>query len=266
MKSILKAGAAVAVVLTSVAANAQTTTTNTVYSAQPVAAVTRTVIVYDPIFGVFPVGTRTEVISPAKTSAEQFAAGVGSKYSDSATSTGNTDGNQTTVSNSFTMTGNVTKDCSFYGGTDTAHDINLGTIGVRTGNNDNVSQAFNQRDGMTVNVNSATAGCNYNNTVSIAKDNGAVGLLNKDAGSYDPAQFTDRIPYSISASWTGADLGTKVTKAQKLDVAQTQGSNNQQGGAWRSSFNMDVTLPAQTNKALVAGTYTDKITVTLATI
>jgi methionine-rich copper-binding protein CopC len=256
MKSILKAGAAFAVVLSSVAANAQTTnsnvTTNTFYSALPV-----TVQV--------PAGNSDQTRPLKLSSADQYALGVGSKYSDSATSTGNTEDAKTSVSNSFTMTGNVTPDCSFYGGSDTAHDINLGQIGVRTGNGDNVSQAFNQRDDMTVKVNSATAGCNFNNKVTIAKDNGSAGLLNTDAGSFDPAQFTDRIPYSISASWTGADLGTKVTKAQSLTVTQGQGSNVQQGGAWRSAFEMNVTLPAQTNRALVAGKYIDKITVTLAT-
>ena len=260
MKSILKAGVAVAVILSSAgAANAQTT--NTVYSAAP----TPTTIgsqTYPLPFG----GSITlPVIVPGKTSAGQFAAGVGSRYQDSATVSGNTESASTSVVNSFTLTGNVTKDCSFYGGGTTAHDINLGTIGVRTGNNDNVSQAFNQRDQMTVNVNSATAGCNFNNTVTIAKDNGSAGLLNKAPGGYDPAQFTDRIPYTIDASWTGSAVDGKTTLARTLQVGAQAGTNNLQSGAWRSAFDMDVTIPAQ-SKALVAGTYSDKITVTLATI
>lgn len=253
MKSILKAGAAFAVVFSSVAANAQTTTTttttNTLYSALPII-----------------VGNGTNPNQIKSSSADQYAAGIGSKYSDSATSSGNTEEATKTVANSFTMTGDVTRDCSFYGG-DTkngAHDINLGQIGVRTGNGDNVSQAFNQRDAMTVKVNSATAGCNYNNTVTIKKDNGSAGLLNKDAGSFDPAQFTDRIPYSINATWTGADANTKTTKSQTLTVSSAQGMNDRTSGAWRSQFNMDVTIPAQPT-ALVAGTYSDMITVTLAT-
>ncbi len=260
MKSILKAGVAVAVILSSAgAANAQTT----VYSATPTPPTTvRTPVT---ILGVPIPGFFIDTTVPGKSAAEQFAAGVGSKYQDSSTVSGNTETASNSVVNSFTLTGNVTKDCSFYGGGTTAHDINLGTIGVRTGNNDNVSQAFNQRDQMTVNVNSATAGCNFNNTVTIAKDNGSAGLLNKAPGGYDPAQFTDRIPYTIDASWTGSAVDGKTTLARTLQVGAQAGTNNLQSGAWRSAFDMDVTIPAQ-SKALVAGTYSDKITVTLATI
>lgn len=250
MKNILKTGAAAAVIVSSMGtAVAQTTTTKTTYSngAVQIAA---------------------DLLGSA--AADKFwnkldSASAGSRYQDSATVSGNTEGNSQSVANSFTMTGNVTKDCSFYGGGTTAHDINLGTIGVRTGNNDNVSQAFNQRDQMTVNVNSATAGCNFNNTVTIATDNAGAGLLNKQPGGYDPAQFTDRIPYSIEASWTGSLKDGKTTTAQTLKVAQNVASGTKESGAWRSTFDMDVTIPAQ-SKALVAGTYSDKITVTLATI
>ena len=255
MKNTLKAGVAVAVILSSASgAIAQTTTTNTVYSATPIKPVVLQFPFLPPI-----------VLVPGKTAAEQFADGVGSKYQDSSTVSGNTENAVTSVVNTFTLTGNVTKDCSFYGGGTTAHDINLGTIGVRTGNNDNVSQAFNQRDAMTVNVDSATAGCNFNNTVTIAKENQSAGLLNKAPGGYDPAQFTDRIPYSIDASWTGSAVDGKTTLQQTLKVGDQVGSNNKQSGAWRSAFSMDVSIPAQ-SKALVAGTYSDKITVTLATI
>lgn len=250
MKSILKAGVAVAVILSSAgAATAQTTTTNTVYSngfLQFVSTINK-----QTAADIWSDNTKNPI--------------AGSRYQDSNTVSGNTENASTSVVNSFTLTGNVTKDCSFYGGGTTAHDINLGTIGVRTGNNDNVSQAFNQRDDMTVNVNSATAGCNFNNTVTIAKDNGAAGLLNKMPGGYDPLQFTDRIPYTIDASWTGSTVDGKTTQARKLQVAANVDTSNLQSGAWRSTFNMDVSIPAQ-SKALVAGTYSDKITVTLAVI
>jgi hypothetical protein len=194
------------------------------------------------------------------------AAHDGSRYQQSSTTTRNTEEAKTSVANSFTLTGSVTKDCSFYGGGTTGHTINLGTIGVRTGNNDNVSIAFNQRDAVTANVNSATAGCNTNNTVTIAKTNGSDGLKNFTPGSYDSNQFTDRIPYTVDASWTGVAAGsTAAGTTQTLAVAANQGTNAKSGGAWRSTFNMDVNAPAQ-SKGLVAGTYTDTITVTLAAI
>ena len=193
-------------------------------------------------------------------------ANSGSRFHQEGTAPDNTEAASESVANSFTLTGSVTKDCSFYGGGQTGHTINLGTIGVRTGNNDNVSIAFNQRDAVTANVNSATAGCNTNNTVTIAKTNGSDGLKNFTPGSYDSNQFTDRIPYTVNASWTGVAAGsTAAGTTQTLAVAANQGNNNKSGGAWRSAFNMDVNAPAQ-SKGLVAGTYTDTITVTLAAI
>ncbi|BCA63082.1 hypothetical protein HMP09_2316 [Sphingomonas sp. HMP9] len=191
---------------------------------------------------------------------------LGSRYRQSSSTTANTETASTTVANSFTLTGVVTKDCSFYGGGQTGHTINLGVIGVRTGNNDNVSIAFNQRDAVTANVNSATAGCNTDNIVTIAKANGSDGLKNFTPGSYDSNQFTDRIPYAVNASWTGVAAGsTAAGTTQNLAVAFNQGTNALTGGAWRSAFNMDVNAPSQ-SKGLVAGTYSDTITVTLAVI
>ena len=243
MKNILKAAtAAIAIVGMSGTAFADTTTQTTYSNGLPT-----------NIFGV-------------NVAAIAFALGDGSRYQQSSTTTRNTEEASTSVANSFTLTGSVTKDCSFYGGGQTGHTINLGTIGVRTGNNDNVSIAFNQRDAVTANVNSATAGCNTNNTVTIAKTNGSDGLKNFTPGSYDSNQFTDRIPYTVNASWTGVAAGsTAAGTTQTLAVAANQGNNNKSGGAWRSAFNMDVNAPAQ-SKGLVAGTYTDTITVTLAAI
>lgn len=204
------------------------------------------------------------VINPAAIGFALFD--LGSRYQQSSSTTANTETASTTVVNSFTLTGSVTKDCSFYGGGQTGHTINLGTIGVRTGNDDNVSIAFNQRDAVTSNVNSATAGCNTNNTVTITKTNGSDGLKNFTPGSYDSNQFTDRIPYAVNASWTGVATGsTAAGTTQSLAVASNQGTNVLTGGAWRSAFNMDVNAPAQ-SKGLVAGTYSDTITVTLAAI
>lgn len=254
MKTILKAAtAAVALVGMSGTALADSTS-STVYSAAPIPPS----IYIDNNFPFIH-------FDPGATSAQQFANNIGSRYEQSGFSSQNTETASTTVSNTFTLTGSVTKDCSFYGGGQTGHTINLGTIGVRTGNNDNVSIAFNQRDAITANVNSATAGCNTNNTVTISKQNGSDGLRNFQPGSYDSNQFTDRIPYTINANWTGVAAGTTGAGTnQTLAVAANQGSNNKAGGAWRSTFNMDVNAPVQDNRGLVAGTYTDTITVTLA--
>ena len=165
----------------------------------------------------------------------------------------------------FTLTGTVNKDCSFYGGGSSAHTIALNTIGIRTQSSDNVSQAFNQAQDISANFNTATAGCNTKNTVEISTaHNGR--LTNGQPGAYDNTQFTAEIPYGLNATWTGVDTGvgagTATTQQIKWDAGQP-GAGSKTGGAWRSAFNVDIVAPAQP-KGLVAGTYEDTITVTLA--
>lgn len=247
MKTILKAAtAAVAILGMSGAALADTTTQTTYSNGLPTSG---------SFLGV-----------PINPAAIAFALGDGSRYQQSSTTTPNTEDAQTSFANTFVLNGKVTPDCSFYGGGSTNHTINLGAIGVRTGDNDNVAIAFNQRNSIKANVNSATAGCNTNNTVTIKKTNGSDGLKNFTPGSYDSNQFTDRIPYTIDASWTGVAVGSHAAgTSQTLSVAANQGDNAKSGGAWRSTFIMNVLAPAQ-SKGLVAGDYTDTITVTLAVI
>ncbi|MGN6621723.1 MAG: hypothetical protein ACTHKR_11760, partial [Sphingomonas sp.] len=156
----------------------------------------------------------------------------------------------------FTLHGNVTPDCSFYNGgvaAGTAHTIDLGTIGVHTANGDNVSIAFNQMSTAHANVNTATAGCNTKNTVTITKTD----MTNTAAGSYDSNQFTNTIPYTIAANWTNASGG------HAINLSSTQGSDSVTAGAWRSAFNMDISVPPQ-QKGLVAGDYNGEIDVTIA--
>lgn len=188
----------------------------------------------------------------------------GSRYQQTGTAPDNTEAAVSSITNSFTLKGNVSTDCSFYGGGSTDHTIDLGTIGVRTGNNDNVSIAFNQNSNATANVNSATAGCNTNNIVTITKTNGSDGMLNTANVNFNSDEFTNKIPYSIAASWTGV-VATGPGSVQNLAVAANQAQNTKTGGAWRSAFNMNVLIPAQ-SKGLVAGNYSDVIKVTLAAL
>ncbi len=166
----------------------------------------------------------------------------------------------------FTLTGSVSKDCSFYGGGTNTHTISLNTIGIRTQSTDNVSQAFNQAADITANFNTATAGCNTNNTVSITTTHGGK-LLNGTPGAFDNTQFTDNIPYGLNATWQGVNVGDGAhgasTQQIKWNAGDAVGTPTKTGGAWRSAFNMDIVAPAQ-SKGLVSGTYEDTITVTLA--
>jgi hypothetical protein len=192
------------------------------------------------------------------------AAEVGTRYtatadapSDSATAT-------PTVNVVFTLTGSVNKDCSFYSGNDAgARSINFGVIGVRTGNNENVNDAFEMVGAAEADVDTLTAGCNFNNEVEIVKNN-VNGMVNSAAGGYDTNQFQANIPYSVNASWTGVALNAVTTGSpQSLNVATNVLSGVKQQGAWRSNMSIDFDAPAITNKGLVAGTYTGTTTLTL---
>src|SRR5579875_3872687 len=187
----------------------------------------------------------------------------GSRYHQVFAASENTETASTTAGGTFTLTGTVDKDCSFYNGNGgSAHTINLGTIGVRTGDGDNVSIAFNQVQDASANVNTATAGCNFNNRVTITKAH--KGLENNTTSSYDPQEFTTEIPYAVDATWTGVAQGSQTRGQRELVVdANTTGAKFLDNGAWRSAFNMNIAIPAQ-SKGLVAGTYTDTVTVTLA--
>jgi hypothetical protein len=256
MKTIFKTAiAAVALIAVPGAALAQSHTSNsTTYSASPTGHFTGPW--WNPHYVV------------DQTSAQRYANGVGSAYSQSSSSpddVGTADASANANKQTFTLTGSVNKDCSFYGGGSSSHNIALNTIGIRTQNTDNVSQAFNQAQDITANFNTATAGCNTNNTVSITTAHDGK-LLNGNAGDYDGAQFTANIPYGLSATWQGVSASGAGQAPSTQTIAWTAGqpvAAPKTGGAWRSAFNMDIVAPAQ-SKGLVAGTYEDTITVTLA--
>jgi hypothetical protein len=187
----------------------------------------------------------------------------GARYEQESTVAGNSETATPTVTASFSLSGNVTPDCSFYSGGSSTQSINLGTIGVQTGNNVNNSLAFDQVGPINAHINTSTAGCNTQNQVTITKSNGAAGLLNSAAIAYDTAQFTNSIPYSVAATFTGVGLGTPgAGTLQTLTAATTDGFKAAQYGAWRSEFDMVVNAPAP-SLGLIAGTYSDTLTVEL---
>ena len=189
---------------------------------------------------------------------------LGSRYRQNTLSPDDTETASATAGGTFTLQGNVSADCSFYNGSSSNHTLDLGTIGIRTGDNENVTVAFNQAGTATAHVDTATAGCNTHNTVTIEEANAGQGLVNSDPGAFDSAQFTAHIPYALNASWTGVDETTTTGFTKTLAIAaSSSGENSSTGGAWRSAFNMDISVPSQ-SLGLVAGNYSDQITVTLA--
>lgn len=192
--------------------------------------------------------------------------GFGTRYTAKATAGDDSTPATPIVNVSFLMHGDVNPDCSFYSGNDAGNvrDIDLGTIGVKTGDNENVSQAFEMTDDVTVDIQTLTAGCNFNNTVEIEKDS-KNGLVNRAAGSYDTNEFRANIPYTVSASWQGVPRGGPDTGSpQTLTVGDNQKRDSLKQGAWRSQMDINITAAALTDKGLVAGTYEGTTTLTLS--
>ncbi|HWU72832.1 MAG TPA: hypothetical protein VN137_05070 [Sphingomonas sp.] len=187
--------------------------------------------------------------------------GVG--YDQSGSNAGNADTANSDVTNTWTISGNVTKDCSYYGGSSTSHTLDFGTIGVNTQAATSVGSAFNMMSAAVATVNSTTAGCNFNNDVSITKSNGADGMKNIAAGGYDTNNFQANIPYSVAATFTaGAQGAVAAANSQTLTAGTGDASKVGHYGAWRSNMTMVVNAPVPP-KALVAGNYSDTLTVEL---
>ena len=192
---------------------------------------------------------------------------VGTRYTATADAPSDSETASPVVNVVFTLNGTVNKDCSFYAGNNaSARTINFGTIGVRTGDNENVGAAFEMVGAANADVETLTAGCNTNNTVEISK-NDIRGLVNNNPGGYDTAQFQANIPYSVNAAWTGvAQNAQAVGSAQSLNVPTTGNAGQIAQGAWRSTMTINFNAPAITSKGLVAGSYTGQTTLTLRAI
>ncbi len=194
------------------------------------------------------------------------AADIGTRYTANADAPSDTVPATDRVDVVFTLSGTVNRDCSFYAGNNpAARTIDFGVIGVRTGNNENVANAFEMVGPAQADIQSLTAGCNTNNVVEINKDD-IRGLVNQNPGGYDTNEFQANIPYSVQASWTGVALGAQTTGSpQSFTVGTAANAGALQQGAWRSSMDIDITAPV-VNKGLVAGSYTGQTTLTLRAI
>ena len=189
---------------------------------------------------------------------------VGTRYTAQADAPSDTTSATETVNVVFTLTGSVNKDCSFYSGNNAgARDIDFGVIGVRTGNNENVNDAFEMVGPAVAEIETLTAGCNFNNSVEINKDD-IRGMVNVAGSGYDSDEFQANIPYTVTANWTGVGVSTVAAgSAQELEVGLNQNAATKLQGAWRSAMTIDIVAPAIQDKGLVAGNYTGKTTLTL---
>jgi hypothetical protein len=192
------------------------------------------------------------------------ALGLGTRYTAEASAADDTETATRRVNVVFRLSGRVNKDCSFYAGNDnSARDIDFGVIGVRTGNNENVNQAFDMAGPATAEIETLTAGCNFNNEVEIVKSS-ADGLINNSATDYDSDEFQANIPYRVTARWTGVEAGSGAAAGedQVLVVGLNEADDSILQGAWRSDMTISFNAPVAT-KALVAGRYTGTTRLTL---
>lgn len=192
---------------------------------------------------------------------------VGTRYTATADAPADSEQATPTVTVEFTLSGSVNKDCSFYAGNNAnARNIDFGVIGVRTGDNENVNNAFEMVGPAEAEIETLTAGCNFENVVEITKDN-ADGMVNTTASGYDTDEFQANIPYSVTASWTGVASGAVTGgSVQSLSVSTTDAMGQLAQGAWRSDMQIDIVAPAITSKGLVAGDYTGQTTLVLRAI
>lgn len=178
----------------------------------------------------------------------------------------NTGTPQTTASATFSIEGDVAPAC-ILGANGGLNNIDFGTFGIYADGTSSVESAFTSVAARNGNSSTNLAGCNTANTVKIKKTNPA-GLQNLagGAGGYDATQFQAILPYKVSAVYEAPEPGNTalISSLGKFSVTETDpdGENSRSHGAWKSSagFRVDIPIPA---KALVAGTYTDTVTVTL---
>ncbi len=168
----------------------------------------------------------------------------------------------------FTITGNVSQACVLGAGGD-LNDINFGTIGIYADATSTVENVFTSVGPANSHTRTNLAGCNTANTMTVTKSNGVNGLVNTSAaiGGYNGNVFQANIPYSIAVAYTAGGVGSLTPQASisQFQVASGADTNSKSNAAWKSgtSFRIDLTDPT---KALVAGSYSDTVTVVLAAL
>lgn len=166
----------------------------------------------------------------------------------------------------FTISGNVSQACVLGAGGD-LNDLNFGTIGIYADATSTVENVFTSVGPANGHTRTNLAGCNTANTMTVTKGNGVDGLVNAGAATsgYNQTVFQANIPYSIAVQYTAGAPGTLDPQASisQFSVGSAAATNNKANAAWKSgaAFRIDLTDPT---KALVAGNYSDTVTVVLA--
>ena len=183
-----------------------------------------------------------------------------------------------TVSAKFVLKGKVEKVCVI-GGVDIpgAADggagnlgvatIDFGTIGIRATDDTDKDDQFDMTGPANVSIKTTTAGCNYNNSVTLSKLNGAAGMKNNTGSGYDSSDFQTNLPYSVEAFFEAGGTGSTgdATYGSRLVMTTLDPSKSANFGAWRSNMELKIDVPVAA-KGLVGGLYEDTLTLELKII
>ena len=173
------------------------------------------------------------------------------------------------VSATFSIEGDVSPAC-ILGASGGLDSIDFGTFGIYADGTSSIESAFTSVAARNGNTSTNLAGCNTANTVKVKKTS-PTGLQNTAgaSGGYDSNQFQAVLPYKVTALYVAGDPASTTTTTSlakfSVDTTDADGENSRSHGAWKSSaaFKIDIPIPA---KALVAGTYSDTVTVTLSAL
>ena len=176
---------------------------------------------------------------------------------------GSSSGNNGTASltdgATFTLKGNVTKDCAFYSGTGN-QTLDFGTIGIYANDTAGPALAFDMVDDAEVTIYTNLAGCNSANEVKLSK-NDVRGLVNNSHDGYDTNVFQANLEYTVDATYTAGPRGQAIAaSSQTLSIAANGDQAARQHGAWKSPMAIAVKIPVP-SKSLVAGNYEGNLTV-----
>lgn len=172
---------------------------------------------------------------------------------------------ETTITETFTLSGTVTPDCSFFVG-NVDQSIDFGVIGIEARDNVGPASAFDMTAPATASIQTNVAGCNTRNRVTVEKGR-ATGMRSDSNAGFDQTQFTNDLDYTVDATWSGSNPngGAQAPTSETLSVGLNDRRNSTRQGAWKSVFNLDINVPVPT-LSLLAGDYEDTLTVTLDVI
>jgi hypothetical protein len=168
----------------------------------------------------------------------------------------------TTAGATFTLKGNVTKDCAYYTG-NASTTVDFGTIGIYASDATGPAAAFDMTAPATVSIDTNLAGCNTSNTVTVTKSN-ANGLINNAGVGYDSNVFQANLPYTVIGSYTAGSVGSTAagTTGNWINLNDTDATKSATHGAWKSAMSLDVLIPVP-SKSLLAGNYQGDLSVSI---